>query len=209
MRVQTASPRQFGSDEIANERKYDADTISALACGIGFAFVFQITLALGLTGPINAESHNSAAPGRVLLYPAEYSDMAFPHQLGFEKPRDGIARIEFQSEPFYAIILKSGPRCSLLESRRQEIQKLFKNNKVFMSSYLCDAPKEDRVSYTNVNADFSFIAIHAGSAKSDAEALLEDVKHAGMFPGANIRLMRAVLNIPEFWISAISGIRPA
>jgi hypothetical protein len=36
-----------------------------------------------------------------------------PHELCFERPRDGLARTEYLSETFYAIILKTTEPCTM------------------------------------------------------------------------------------------------
>ena len=56
--------------------------------------------------------------GRVLPDPAAVCEGAKPHELCFEKPKDEIARAEYLSEPFYAIILKTAARCSSGIGRR-------------------------------------------------------------------------------------------
>jgi hypothetical protein len=119
-----------------------------------------------------------------------------PHQLPFETPKDGVARPEFRSAPFYAVILKTLARCAPVEEERAGIQKLFPKNKVFAPMFGCDAEPEDAVRYTNVNPKVGFIAVYAGQELDEAEDFLETVTILGLFPGANLRRMQAVLVYP-------------
>ncbi len=119
-----------------------------------------------------------------------------PHQLAFELPNDGLARPEFRSAPFYAVILKTLARCAPVEKERAGIQKLFPKNKVFAPMFECDAQPEDALRYTNVNPEVGFIAVYAGQELDEAEDFLETVTILGLFPGANLRRMQAVLVYP-------------
>jgi hypothetical protein len=119
-----------------------------------------------------------------------------PHELCFQTPQDGIARAEFLSESFYAIVLKSAERCTITEDERIEVQTLFPRNKVFSMRFQCDDDIEENISYTNVNDKFGFLAIYAGRTMKDAKAKLAEVKATGKFPGANIRKMQARLVYP-------------
>ena len=102
----------------------------------------------------------------------------------------------FDSELFYAVILKSVPQPSdscdnyIPEPDRMAAQMLFVQNKVFTSR--CVEP--GRVSYTNVNPRTQFMAVYAGPTQADANRMLAQVKATGKFPGANIRRMRATIN---------------
>lgn len=119
-----------------------------------------------------------------------------PHELCFDTPKDEIARAEYHSEPFYAVILKTAERCSLTEKERLETQALFPRNKVFSMRFECGEESEENISYTNVSGKHAFLAIHAGEKEADATRLLHDVQATGRFPGANIRKMQAVLVYP-------------
>jgi len=119
-----------------------------------------------------------------------------PHELCFETPKDDIARAEYLSEPFYAIILKTAERCAITENERVQTQGLFPQNKVFSMRFSCDENIEENISYTNVNDKFGFLAVYAGRTLKEANARLEEVKAAGRFPGANIRRMQAKLIYP-------------
>jgi hypothetical protein len=63
---------------------------------------------------------------------------------------------------------------------------------VFVHQYFCE-DFGDKVTYTNVNAKVGFIAAYAGETEALAKTLLDRVKAAGTFPGANIRRMAVVV----------------
>ncbi len=162
-----------------------------LAVVFGSVALFHHTVSLSAEEP--------GGLGRIFEYPGGYDGASLkPHELGFGLPQDGVARAEFRSEPFYAVILKSAKRCKILEAERLEAQKLFSKNKVFMDRFACDDEHgaEEFMSYDNVNKDFSFLAVHAGGTHDDAKALFDKMKLDEKFPGANIRKMRAVLVYP-------------
>jgi len=119
-----------------------------------------------------------------------------PHELSFRTPDDGVARAEYRSEPFYAVILRTARPCSVTEKERIEVQALLPGNKVFSTRFGCGDNPEENINYTNVNREFGFIAVHAGATSAEAERLLAAVKQTGKFPGANIRRMQAVLVYP-------------
>ncbi|MDJ0614450.1 MAG: hypothetical protein QNJ29_12325, partial [Rhizobiaceae bacterium] len=101
-------------------------------------------------------------------------------------------RAEFKSEEFYAVILLSAKQCSIDEVERAKVQKLFPENKVFMDRFPCD-DFEESITYTNVNADFAFIAVYAGKTIEEARMLVEEYELSAKFSGANIRKMQVVL----------------
>jgi hypothetical protein len=119
-----------------------------------------------------------------------------PHHLCFDLPGDGVARAEYASQPFYAVVLKTTARCSVSEPERLEIQASFPQTKVFVESFQCNDDVEESVRYTNVNARFGFVAVHAGATMKEAQERLAQVKATGRFPGANIRRMQAVFVFP-------------
>jgi hypothetical protein len=119
-----------------------------------------------------------------------------PHELCFQIPTDGIARAEYLSETFYAVILKTADRCSIAENERLEIQGLFPASKVFSMRFMCDDDVEENIGYTNVNDKYGFLAVYAGLTMKEAKARLAQVKATGRFPGANIRKMQARLVYP-------------
>lgn len=136
------------------------------------------------------------AQGKVHPDPAKPRPGFKPHQLAFETPQDGVARDEFRSAPFYAVILKTVARCSPVEKERAAIQKLFPANKVFAPMFECDQEPEDAIRYTNVNPKLGFIAVYASDDVEQAEEFLAGVQQMGLYPGANLRRMQAVLVYP-------------
>jgi hypothetical protein len=133
--------------------------------------------------------------GRVLSGPAASCEAFKPHQLCFELPADGLARADYFSRPFYAIILKTAERCGIAEEERLQIQKLFPASKVFSTGFDCE-DSEDVIRYTNVNDKFGFLAVHAGATLKEARKRLAEVTAMNRFAGANIRKMQAVLEYP-------------
>jgi hypothetical protein len=116
-----------------------------------------------------------------------------PHELCFETPKDGLARVEYLSEPFYAVILKTTDRCMASEEERLWAQTLFPRSKVFSMRFQCDDNIEENITYTNVDSNFGFLAVYAGSTLEAARKRLAEVNATGRFPGANIRKMQAKL----------------
>jgi len=119
-----------------------------------------------------------------------------PHELCFERPRDGVARAEYLSEPFYAVILKTTEPCMITEEERLQAQALFPRSKVFSMRFQCSDNFEENITYTNVDAKFGFIAVYAGTTLEEAKKRLAEVNATGKFPGANIRKMQAKLVYP-------------
>jgi len=151
---------------------------------------FPLSLALILA------SGCALAQGAIDTDPAKRRPGFKPHQLSFETPKDGVARDEFRSQPFYAVILKTVERCSAVEKERIQLQNLFPANKVFAPMFECDQEPEDTIHYTNVNPKVGFIGIYAGEDLDAAERVLASVRQLGLFPGANLRRMQAVLVYP-------------
>jgi len=116
-----------------------------------------------------------------------------PHELCFERPTDGVAREEYLSEPFYAVILKTTEPCIVTEKERLQAQSLFPRSKVFSLRFQCDEKIEENITYTNVDIKFGFLAVHAGTTLEEAKKRLAEVIATGRFPGANIRKMQAKL----------------
>ena len=119
-----------------------------------------------------------------------------PYEMPFVLPTDGVARAEFRSEPFYAVILETFPPCFDIEPARLRVQAQFPKNKVFGTRFGCEGSGEERIDYTNVARDWGFMAIFAGTDKAQAEAFLEHVKKEGRFRSPNLRRMQAVLVYP-------------
>lgn len=152
---------------------------------------FIVTILLFLPGVAFADTQ-----GKVHPEPAASCQGFKPHHLCFDLPNDGIARGEYFSEPFYAIILKTTEPCSISEKERLQVQGLFPRSKVFSVRFDCIDDIEEFIRYTNVNDKFGFLAVHAGATIKEANVRLSEVKATGKFPGANIRKMQAVFVFP-------------
>jgi hypothetical protein len=109
-----------------------------------------------------------------------------PHQLPFRVPPNSVI---FETEKFYAIILKSArdktQDCTgfVTEAERLEAQKLFPHNKVFASR--CYEP--DELYYEGIDPEVMFMAVYAGRTRAEADGMLSKVKASGKFPGAYLR----------------------
>jgi hypothetical protein len=102
----------------------------------------------------------------------------------FDRGRD-------RSQPFYAVILESGPLCGIDDARRVEAQQKFPGAKVFLHRFFCQ-DFTDKVTYTNVNAKSGFIAVYAGDTEAQARKVVAAAKAAG-YAGANLRRMQVVV----------------
>jgi hypothetical protein len=140
-----------------------------------------------------AASAFADSQGKVQPDPNKACRGSKPHELCFEKPRDGVARVEYLSEPFYAVILKTTEPCIVTEEERLQAQALFPRSKVFSLRFQCDDNIEENITYTNVDTKFGFLAVYAGTTLEDAKKRLAEVNATGRFPGGNIRKMQAKL----------------
>lgn len=116
------------------------------------------------------------------------------HDLPFRIPANEVI---WESEPFYAIILKSvrfkDADCEtkfIPEAERLEAQALFPNRKVFASR----CPEPGTLFYSTINPNTNFMAVYGGRTQAEAARTLSTVKATGKFPGANIRRMYAGFN---------------
>lgn len=116
-----------------------------------------------------------------------------PNDLPFRVPKNSVI---FDTELFYAIILKSVPAdegdCNVFvpEAERLQAQALFPDHKVFTSR----CADVENLFYTNVNPKFRIMAVYGGYTLAEAKRLLEAVKATGKFPGAYLRRMRTGFN---------------
>jgi len=115
-------------------------------------------------------------------------------ELKFAIPENAVI---YESEPFYAVILKSvkikeGDDCAkaISEEERLATQQLFERNKVFAMNCF----EAGSISYSNVANDVGFMAIFGGKTQTQAKAILAKIKETGKFPGAMIRRMHALVN---------------
>lgn len=126
---------------------------------------FVIAILLSLAGAAWADTQGRVQPNQA--NPCSNADFR-PHELCFETPKDGLARAEYLSEPFYAVILKTAERCTITEEERLQAQGLFRRSKVFSMRFQCDDNVEESIGYTNVNDKFGFLAVHAGQTLKEA-----------------------------------------
>jgi hypothetical protein len=115
-----------------------------------------------------------------------------PYDLQFRIPRNAVI---WESEPFYAVMLKSyraGGDCEthIAESEREAAQALFPRNKVFADR--CQEP--GTLYYTGTNGEYRFMAVYAGRTRAEAGRVLALVRAAGKFPTANLRRLRVGFN---------------
>jgi hypothetical protein len=132
--------------------------------------------------------------GRLCPDPAHPCAGFTAHDLSFVLPRGGTARPEARSDGFYAVVLRSAPRCSIAEGDRVAAQALFPGRKVFSQRFECDGDVENNVTYTHVAEGRAFLAVYAGATRPQAGAVL--ARAARRFPGANLRQMRVVYVYP-------------
>lgn len=115
-----------------------------------------------------------------------------PYDLPFHIPKNAVI---WESEPFYAVIIKSmkaGENCEAFvpEEERLEAQKLFPRNKVFTDR----CPEPGTLYYSNTNTDFRLMAVYAGKTRAEADKVLSAVRASGKFPTANLRRMTTGFN---------------
>jgi hypothetical protein len=117
-----------------------------------------------------------------------------PHDLQFRVPTNSVI---FDTELFYAIILKSMPAAAeddcntfIPETERVAAQTLFPDRKVFASR--CVEPGE--LFYTNIDSKYRIMAVYAGTTLAEAKRALRAVEATGKFPGVYMRRMRTGFN---------------
>jgi hypothetical protein len=119
-------------------------------------------------------------------------NMFQPYDLQFRIPRNAVI---WESEPFYAVMLKSvsaGQTCEnhVPEDERLQAQALFPRHKVFADR----CPEPGTLYYTGTNSDYRFMAVYAGRTRAEANRVLAMVRATGKFPTANLRRMRTGFN---------------
>ena len=153
-------------------------------------------LAFALAAALSGGALAQRSPGEVFGDPGTERRGFKPHELPFVTPTDGVARTEFKSAPFYAVILETFPPCIDSEIQRRQVQALFPANKVFATRFGCEGVVEENIDYTNVDPKWGFMAVYAGSAPDEGRDLLEKVKQMERFRNPNVRKMQAVLVYP-------------
>ncbi|HEV2799936.1 MAG TPA: hypothetical protein VGW12_05545 [Pyrinomonadaceae bacterium] len=117
-----------------------------------------------------------------------------PYDLPFRVPTQAVI---WESEPFYAVILKSikasEQECEKFvpEDERLAAQLLFPRHKVFTDRG-CGEPGE--TFYAGTVSSAHFMAVYAGRTRAEANRMLARVKATGKFPGANVRRMHIGFN---------------
>ena len=130
--------------------------------------------------------------GKVCPDPNRPCDGFKPNELSFAIATPfAFDRGRDRSQPFYAVILKSGALCGIADGERVEAQKRFPNAKVFLHRHMCD-DFGDKVTYSNVNEKSGFVAVYAGETEADARKLLAQATAAG-YAGANLRRMEVIV----------------
>ena len=116
------------------------------------------------------------------------------HDLSFPLPEGGAARAEARSAPFFAVILKTAPKCAITEAERLAAQARFPSHKVFATRFECQNDVENNVTYTQIDAKHGFLAVYAGEERTGAEEVLAEARRH--FPDANLRRMQVVFVYP-------------
>ena len=149
-----------------------------------------------LIAALAGAAHAQAPQPRVCPDPAKPCAGFKDNDLSFPLPDDRKTRAEARSAPFFAVILKTAERCKLEPGQARQVQRLFPRNKVFYTRFECDDDPENNVSYTNSNPKLGFLAVYAGEERAAAQEFLDQVDALGLFPGANLRRMQAVVVYP-------------
>ena len=116
-----------------------------------------------------------------------------PYDLPFHIPKNSVI---FDTELFYAIILKSVPAeegdCNVFvpEAERLAAQRLFPDHKVFTSR----CADIENLFYTNVDAKYRIMAVYGGTTLAESKRMLDAVKATGKFSSAYARRMRTGFN---------------
>ena len=166
-----------------------------------FILVFIAASVLNVAAGQSHTQNHRARKGSICgnpKVPCKTSVPFAPYDLPFRVPARAVI---FDTELFYAIILKSVPTkeedCSVFvsEPERTAAQALFRNHKVFTSR--CADPGEPEsgmLFYTNVDPKFRIMAVYGGTTLVESKRVLAAVKASGKFPGAYVRRMRAGFN---------------
>lgn len=170
-------------------------SFNGIAAGVAIALL-AVTASIDATAGQSHAVRHRAKRGSICGNPklaCKGSATFQPHDLQFRVPANSVI---FDTELFYAIILKSVPApegdCNTFvpETERLEAQTLFPDRKVFASR--CVEPGE--LFYTNVGSSHRIMAVYAGTTLAEAKRTLAAVKVAGKFPGAYMRRMRTGFN---------------
>ncbi|HEX6729277.1 MAG TPA: hypothetical protein VF074_04665 [Pyrinomonadaceae bacterium] len=151
---------------------------------------------VGLTFSQNAVGQ---ALGTTCSNPSIKCDSTYPfapYQLPFVIKEKLVFGKTYKSVLFYAVILKSVKTseesdCTFVaEEERVAAQSEFADRRVFTSKHSCP---EELVLYENVDPNFNFMAVYAGTTAATAKRLLSRVRATGRYPQAYIKQLRVVL----------------
>jgi hypothetical protein len=156
-------------------------------------------LLLGLSSAASAQEQQMEriqqtvlTQGKVCPDPARPCDKFKPNELSFAIAQPfTFDRGRDKSQPFYAVILKSGPLCGIDDGERIQAQKAFPAAKVFIHRHFCE-DFGDKVTYSNVDAKRGFVAVYAGETEADARKTLAQAIAAG-YKDANYRRMEVIV----------------
>lgn len=173
-----------------------------------FGGLLVVLLGLSLYGFSEAQTRRKPRPqpGKICGDPTVtcQTTVSFqPYDLPFRIPQNTVI---WESEPFYAVMLKSArikpEDCEkfMTEDERLATQALFPKNKVFTTrcteaGSLYYEGLNDRGKSTGIMTDsVHFMAVYAGTNRAEAARVLKAVQDTGKFTGANIRRMQAGFN---------------
>lgn len=168
--------------------------------GIGLAALAFATTAAAQARPAAPDSEQDmekirttvVSQGKVCADPERPCEGFKPNELSFSISRPFASdRGRDKSQPFYAVMLMSGPLCGIDDAERISAQKRFPGAKVFLHRYLCE-DFGDRVTYSNVHAKSGFVAVYGGQTLAEAQLVLAQAKADG-YPTANIRRMEVIV----------------
>jgi len=162
-------------------------------------WTFAAILVLGLSNAASAQTlemekvrKTELTHGKVCPDPNRPCDGFKPNELSFAIAQPfAFDRARDKSQPFYAVILKSGSLCGINDNERIHAQKHFPAAKVFLHRHFCE-DFGDKVTYSNVNAKSGFIAVYAGETEADAKKTLAQAIAAG-YKDANVRRMEVIV----------------
>ena len=133
-----------------------------------------------------------ATQGKVCADPNRPCDGFKPNELSFAIAQPfKFDRGRDRSQPFYAVILKSGALCGIDDSDRLAAQKQFPPATLFIHRHMCE-DFGDKVTYSGVNAKSGFVAVYAGETEADARKVLAQARAAG-YGAANLRRLEVIV----------------
>jgi hypothetical protein len=130
--------------------------------------------------------------GKVCADPDRPCDGFKPNELSFAIAKPfAFDRGRDKSQPFYAVLLASGPLCGIQDAERVTAQQQFPAAKVFLHRHMCE-DFGDKVTYSNINEKSGFVAVYGGETEAEAQKVLAQAK-AGGYPTANLRRMEVIV----------------